>query len=278
MPTAGLSLFGFYPLEVATQYLAQACHVADPSPNAINATWVAARDRLGAPPANPGKPSVLELPADCAEHLAQLSAHPLMARFQADFGEWSVGLVEIGPVVAAQAQVERNRCSGMHDLGGAAPLQLLERCLPIQDQGTQVIWEQDQNGRGLLIRHADHNLQAIGGTGTLTPEGALVVGPVIGQRAAWVHVIDIDGRLYLRNGYHRAVGLMEAGHSHMPCLLLKGSRAQLGVNNFPLDILYAENPPTLGHFAVDLATEVQLRKATKMIAISWTEFLVPEKD
>ncbi len=64
----------------------------------------------------------------------------------------------------------------------------------------------------------------------------------------------------------------------MPCLLLKGSRAQLGVNNFPLDILYAENPPTLGHFAVDLATEVQLRKATKMIAISWTEFLVPEKD
>jgi hypothetical protein len=166
----------------------------------------------------------------------------------------------------------------MHDLNGATTQQLLERCLPLQDQGTQVNWEQDPTGRGLLIRHADFNLQTIGGTGTLTPEGALVVGAIIGQRAAWVHTIEIDGRIYLRNGYHRAVGLMEAGRTHMPCLMLKGNRQQLGVYNFQPQLLEGPNPPTLGHFDPATATEVQLRRTTKMIAISWSEFLVPEKD
>lgn len=278
MPTAGLSLFAFYSEDVAAQYLVNACHMADQSPAALGAAWTAANERLGPHPANAGSPAIADLPPACADHVAKLQIHPLFSRFQQDFGVCEVKLVEIRPIIAAQVHVERNRCSGMHDLSGATADQLIERCLPLQDQGLQVNWEPDPSGRGLLIRHADFNVQTMGGTGTLTPEGALVVGAILGLRALWVHTITIDGRVYLRNGYHRAVGLLEAGQTHMPCLMFSGHRGQLGVNNFPLEVIHGEHPPTLGHFDAALATEVQLRKQTKMIAISWSEFLVPDRD
>jgi hypothetical protein len=279
MPTTGLSIFGFYPTDIASQYLTKVCRAEDASPEALAATWQAARQRLGAAQIKAGSPEVKEVPQECAGHLQALMAHPLMARFQADFaGQCQVKMVEIRPLLAVQTHVERKRCSGLHDAKGAKPLQLMERCLPLGGQQFQVTWEQDRTGRGLLIRHPDFNLQTFGGTGTTTPEGALVVGPVIGVGAPWVHTLELDGRVYLRNGYHRAVGLMEAGHTHMPCLMLKGHRSQLSVDGFADDIMQSENAPTLGHFDEARATEVQLRKGTKVISISWTEFLVPEQD
>jgi hypothetical protein len=166
----------------------------------------------------------------------------------------------------------------MHDLQGATVQQLIERCLPVAPEGISVTWEQDQARHGLLIRHADFNVEAIVGGGAPTPEGAVVVGPLIGLRAAWVHAIQIGDRMYLRNGYHRAVGLMEAGHTHMPCLVVHGQRSQLGVHDFPPAVLEGPNPPTVGHFSVERATELQLRRITKMIAITWTEYLVAEQD
>ena len=90
MPTTGLSLFGFYAPDVAAQYLSNACHVSDPSPEALYATWALANQRLGAPPTNAGVPAVADLPAECSAHLAQLQAHPLMARFMDDFGACEV--------------------------------------------------------------------------------------------------------------------------------------------------------------------------------------------
>jgi hypothetical protein len=187
-------------------------------------------------------------------------------------------MVEIRPLLAVQAHVERKRCASQHGLAGATAKQLLETCLPVGPQQTSVTWEQDRNGRGLLIRHPDFNLQSFGGAGTTTPEGAIIVGPVIGIPAQWTQAMEIGGRVYLRNGYHRAVGLMEAGHSYMPCLTFAGHSSQLGVDGFPQEVMAGVNPPTLGHFEAARATEVQLRKLTKMISISWTEFLLPEQD
>jgi hypothetical protein len=202
-----------------------------------------------------------------------------MARFQADFGKCEVKMVEIRPVQSIQVHVERQQCAGSHSLKGATPIQLLERCLPIAGASGQVKWEQDSTRRGLLIRHPDFNLQTFGGAGVNTPEGALVAGPIIGVGAPWTQAMEIDDRVYLRNGYHRAVGLMEAGHLHMPCLVFKCHRSQIGVEPaFSPELMQSENPPTVGHFDTKKATEVQLRKGTKVISISWTEFLVLEQD
>lgn len=279
MPTAGMSLFGFYTSDVAAGYLTNVCRTADTTPEALHAAWAMARERLGAPKGRPGVPAMLPLPTNCKPYLAKLYAAPLMARFEADFGECMVKLVEIRPVLSIQPHVERLQCAASHRLKGAGPQQLLEKCLPLEGASGQVKWEQESTGRGLLIRHPDFNLQTFGGAGVNTPEGALVAGPIIGVGAPWTQAMEIDGRVYLRNGYHRAVGLMEAGHTHMPCLTFKGHRSQLGVAPaFGDDVMLSANPATVGHFAADRATEVQLRKGTKVIAISWAEFLVVEQD
>lgn len=279
MPTAGLSLFGFYRLDVAIQYLTNSCKMGNTSPEALTEVWTAARQRLGEPAAAPGKPATMPMPKSCEQYVATLQSTPLMARFQADFGECSVRMVEIKPVQSIQVHVERQQCAGSHSLKGATPAQLLERCLPIAGASGQVKWEQDTTRRGLLIRHPDFNLQTFGGAGVNTPEGALVAGPIIGVGAPWAQAMEIEGRLYLRNGYHRAVGLMEAGHTHMPCLVFKGHRSQLGLEPaFSWEVMQGDNPPTVGHFDAQKATEVQLRRGTKVISISWTEFLVLEQD
>jgi len=279
MPTAGLSLFGFYVPDVAAQYLTNVCHTADTSPEALNTAWLAAQERLGAPQVKAGAPATMPLPAACQPYIAKLFAHPLMARFQADFGVCEVKLVEIRPILSIQPHVEREQCAGSHALEGATTQQLLERCLPLEGAPGQVKWEQERTGRGLLIRHPDFNLQTFGGAGVNTPEGALVAGPIIGVGAPWTQAMEMDGRMHLRNGYHRAVGLMEAGHTHMPCLTFKGHRSQLGVEPaFSAEVMQGNNPPTVGHFDSNKATEVQLRKGTKVIAINWTEFLVLEQD
>ncbi len=278
MATAGLSIFGFYPPDVAGQYLTNVCHAEDTSPGALQAAWEKARTRLSKPDGNAGNPTVGKLPEDCASYVAQLMVHPWMALFQADFaGTCEVRLVEIRPLLAIQPHVERKQCASAHDLKGATAKQLLERCLPFEPPQRQVNWEADETGRGLIIRHSDFNLQTFGGTGGKTAEGALMVGPVIGVGAPWSQAIEIDGKVYLRNGYHRAVGLMEAGHSRMPCLFFKGHRNQLR-NSFSDELAQSADPPTVGHFESGRATEVQLRKGTKIIAINWTEYVVQEKD
>jgi len=279
MPTAGLSLFGFYTPDIAAQYLTNVCRTEDTSPQALNEAWVAARQKLGGRVGKPGAPAMLPLPANCNAYLAKLYASPLMARFQADFGQCGVNLVEIRPILSIQPHVERQQCAGSHALKDATPLQLLERCLPLDGGAGEVKWEQERTGRGLLIRHPDFNLQTFGGAGVNTPEGALVAGPIIGVGAPWTQAMEIDGRVFLRNGYHRAVGLMEAGHTHLPCLTFKGHRSQMGVDPaFSADVMEGTNPATVGHFDVKKATEIQLRKGTKVISISWTEFLVLEQD
>lgn len=279
MPTAGLSLFGFYSADVAANYLTNSCKMTDTSPVALSKIWETAQQRLGEPASKPGAPAMLPVPKSCDPYITTLFATPLMARFQADFGACEIKMVEMRPVQSIQVHVEREQCARSHSLKGAAPQQLLERCLPMGGASGQVKWEQDRSGRGLLIRHPDFNLQTFNGAGINTPEGALVAGPIIGVGAPWAQAMEIDGRVYLRNGYHRAVGLMEAGHTHMPCLVFKCHRSQMGVEPaFGPEVMQSSNPPTVGHFDADKATEVQLRRGTKMISISWTEFLVLEQD
>lgn len=96
-----------------------------------------------------------------------------------------------------------------------------------------------------------------------------------------MHVIRVDGRCYLRNGFHRVRGLLKAGATHIPCVLLEGTDfAQVGAvgggATFERACLESKNPPTCGHFTDERAYAVTLRQMSRLIHITWSMYECPD--
>lgn len=79
-----------------------------------------------------------------------------------------------------------------------------------------------------------------------------VVAVAVGYGANYLSAADVEGRLILWNGSHRAYALREAGHTHVPCLINRVSRrdeleamGQQEVNAHPDRYLTAPRPPML---------------------------------
>jgi hypothetical protein len=85
---------------------------ADPMPEALRTCREEARERVGSPLPNAGKPETAPIPAGHAEYLKRVAAMP---RFAESFGgsPWGFRLVEIDPLIAFQFQVETARSAAM---------------------------------------------------------------------------------------------------------------------------------------------------------------------
>lgn len=106
------------------------------------------------------------------------------------------------------------------------------------------------------------------------------VGVQVGAALPLAHVLRIDGRCYLQNGFHRAVGLRAAGAAAMPCLVRDAASPDelgLGHGTFDRALLESANPPTLGHFTQGRAHPVRLRAMSRIVHVSWAEYLVADE-
>jgi hypothetical protein len=67
-----------------------------------------------------------------------------------------------------------------------------------------------------------------------------------------------------------------AGGKYMPCLLRNATSQQdAGImgqgQTFPLDVLESGDPPTIAHFTQRKALDVQLRSASRIFHVQWSE-------
>lgn len=126
-------------------------------------------------------------------------------------------------------------------------------CLPVEPQPEQSQMFSPQNARSLKVRNI-HNPH--------------------------VHVAIFNERAYLFNGYHRAVGLMQAGVTHMPCIVRNVvDHNAIGIrppDTFSAALLDANDPPTIAHFAQGRAHHVFLRVHSRILNVSWAEHAVPD--
>lgn len=71
------------------------------------------------------------------------------------------------------------------------------------------------------------------------------------------------------------------GATHVPCLFRDVQTEQeAGIappSTFPLALLESNDPPTAGHFIGGRAFGVELRKATRIIQVSWSQHQVFEE-
>jgi hypothetical protein len=271
MPTAGLSLVGFMPRDLAIRHLREACVAPDPSDPALEAEWVAAKAKLGAPIAGAGHPEVLDLPPEAADHMAKLAEGWEEVFKKGAPPEFK--LVEIAPLLAFQFIVDGPR-SEQHCGPFSKPPEsdeLLAAALPLSP--TEESIQSQQLPQSIVLKARSLNVRSLA-QGMIEPG---VFGMQIGLSLPFVHVVRFNGRCYLHNGYHRCYGAAIQGATHIPCQFRDvGSPAEAGVAGygatFPLDLLESNDPPTMAHFAQGRAHTVAVRATTRVIHISWAEY------
>lgn len=275
MATKGLSLVGFMDQTAAVHHLRNDCKPDDPADAALFAEWQAAQARLGAAIPKAGKPDIQEIPQAHQAHLQQI-----LQAWQASPAPWMLGasfkLVEIEPLLAYQFTVDTDRSHHHCNALNNPPLdQLVPLCLPIAPQLEAI--QTVRAPQSLIIRARSLNVQML-------QQGKLAenaVGITFGLSAPFVHVVRYNGRCYLHNGFHRAYGVRLSGATHVPCVFRDlAEPGAVGIRppqTFSQQQLESANPPTLGHFTQGRAYPVQIRVKSRVLHISWAEYVVPEE-
>jgi len=274
VPVDGLSLFAFLPKPYALTYLDRDC-IGLRSQDRKDA-YAKALALLGQPFPHTGLPDVQPIPNGHQAHLDAVTQNPQFARTVAGFNAASFGLVEIDPLIAFQVHlsVERGNERAPTDTSIGA---MLDLCLPASPMDVKADWTV---GGGPLVGNVtlmsdSLNLTTLGPP-SIPPNGAVdsaaEIGPILGVASDLVHVFEVQGRFYLRNGYHRAWAIRRAGETHMPALILQANayaQAQVLDGHFPQALVTGPNPPTMAHFTQGRAYPIKLRRARRRARITW---------
>ncbi len=278
MPIPGLSLVGFMDQASAINYLRGACICNDNSDSALTAEWQIAKNRLGAPLARAGTPDIQPIPPSHQPYIQQITTQQWCADLFA--GPWQnceFKLIEIDPLLAYQFNVMTGR-SNDHCNGLSSPPtldELMALCLPHAPQSENF---QTFTSPNSMILKAPLNLRSFGG-GVFN---AAFMGLQFGVALPFAHVVRYNGRCYLHNGFHRAVGLRSTGATHIPCVLRDvNNHQEVGIlpngATFSAALLESANPPTVGHFTQGRAYDVVLRRVARFLHVSWAEYVLPEE-
>jgi hypothetical protein len=276
MPSPGLSLVGFLNREQGIAYLQNMCVFADANPNALETFWQAANQKLGPRFERAGHPEILAIPAEGQAHLNTLIGQPwVKSALQTHLAGAVFQYVELEPLLAYQMHVDMVRSD--HHNGGAngclSTEEIFLKCLPLEKAYEGVKTYPTPNS--LLITSEGFNFYTAA-QGVIDTGDGHFLGMQVGALIPLLHVVRFNGRCYLHNGFHRAVGLAKRGITHAPCVFRDVAIADVaGIrppSTFGLDLLESENPPTIAHYSQGRACEVSLKVWNKALHVTWNEY------
>jgi hypothetical protein len=280
MPTAGLSLFGFFERELAVRYLKSLCHPPNMGEQAARIQWNIANPRVRTPFPNAGHPDIQPIPQEHDTYLTGVQSNPRYPQTVRTMPR-SFRLVEIDRLLSFQVHVDLQRatqcCASLRN--NPQIQDMLPICLPHRPLDPNSIPHTfTQQAKGFVIESPNLNFQIIAeDVRGDSPDQLLEIrGVGVGESSSLIQVALLNGRYYLRNGYHRAYCLRQKGATHMPCLVLEANNfsevdQRPGPYNFRQRKLESQNPPTLGHFTQGLAHNVTLRNVKRVIRVSWSD-------
>lgn len=292
MPTPGLSLVGFLSeAEQAIGYLRRDCVPAPgrDSETALTQEWQDARTKIGPRIPDAGLAEPQPVPGAFQPYLDALMQQAWMVACLGDLEGASFRFVEIDPLLCHQLSIDTSRVGRLWEgLGSPTPATLLDICLPtappalaydaspISPHSTSVIVKSPRND----LRIDRFGVFAAG-------TDVILLGARLRLAKPFVHVVRVDGRCHLLNGYHRVFGARRAGATHVPCVFrdvpdhgaagLTYAGLQDGQIRFPVSLLTSDNPPTMAHFTRGRAHKVALRAKSRVVHVSWHQYLVHDE-
>jgi hypothetical protein len=223
--------------------------------------------------------------------------HPLVARLddvaarpavQAAFHgmQWRSAVVDLTKVLSFQKLVFTDR--EMTSDGPLSETELLELCLPSEQPVPPVGAIGDPDGKGFTISSLNTNLRIAAGQ-----VGEAVVAPapdqpsvkmqaitlLVSMGTSYLQVARYRSRALLRDGYHRAASLLQAGVTAAPAIFIEArsfEEVQPPPGALPYEILFGVRPPALTDYWDDsVSRAVRQLAVRKVIRVRGEEFAVP---
>jgi hypothetical protein len=219
-------------------------------------------------------PAERELEAGCEDYLAEVTGIPQAAAMGTR--PWSVRIVDLRKVVGFQIQIVEERV--------VVPPGLLESSCDLlkfslrrpTKRRTAIVDGPGENQ--ITLSAQDVNLRVVGQLRADAPLGP-AFGFVIGGGLPWIQVVAFGGRHVLRDGYHRAVGLLRSGIYEVPVARVEGATpADIGIQPgfFPIEAVLGAQPPLLTDFLDDRLSQVgPTVRQMKVVRITAEQFLLP---
>jgi hypothetical protein len=166
---------------------------------------------------------------------------------------WEVAMADLSKVCTVQPNVylehakERLQKIDLKDI-----LQLASISLPSPKQvGLPVNYDSTKNA--WIVSSPNPNLRVNVNINAPTGQG-LILGFLIGLSNSFIQVAECNGRFILRDGYHRAIGLLSEGITNVPVLTKKYNtytEMNMPAGLLPQEIVFGDNPPFLTDFLND---------------------------
>jgi hypothetical protein len=223
--------------------------------------------------------AIADLPALLQPHIAAFRASPWGAAAMVDSGE--PRLVDLRRIAAAQPVVHtEDAMKRVAGLTTADVLGIARITLPIPPATpplVPVMFDSAKNAH--IVSSASPNLRVLTHIGVMlgTPDGRQVqtIGFAIAQQESFLQVGAIHGRYFLRDGYHRAYGLLAAGITHAPALVRdfpSYPEARMPAGLLSPDVFLGDRPPTLLDYHDDaVSVDTSAPITTKMIVVQALE-------
>lgn len=204
-------------------------------------------------------------PPELDAHLSALRLTSAAAYFSEG---WEVAVVDLARICAFQPFVRTEdaleRTSAVTDLITAAKI-----TLPLPQGNENIPVTYDQNQKTLTVVSQNPNLR-VAGVFCAPVNGQLVLGFPVWIFPSFLQVAQYQGRYYLRDGYHRAYGLLHKGVRRVPAFVRQATTfEQLGIQPgmLPHDAVFGERPPLLQDFlddevSGDCTQQVQVKALT----------------
>jgi hypothetical protein len=167
---------------------------------------------------------------------------------------------------------------------------LFELCLPEHQPLPPTGAIIDLDGKGMTVSALNPNLRIIGNHVSeaqvnIAPGApsmkAMALTLLVNMGNSYLQVVRYNDRYFVRDGYHRAVGLLRENIDVAPCIVIEARNFDQDVvlgqphTFLPYEVLYGSHPPRLTDFWDEAASRAVTRLATrKVIRIRGDEFLV----
>ena len=213
-----------------------------------------------------------DIPEELAGHVQQLKAHSSFAPFSAE--GWSFKMADLSKVCALQPIVFWDHAAERAQAALAEEvLTLAAITLPIPEN-VELPLQFDQIHNTWIIASRNPNLKLVGNFASPVG-GHFGCGFLVAVQPSFVQVASYRNRYVLRDGYHRALGLLAKKVTKVPVLFREfGPFDPLGIGPgmLPDAAWLGERPPLLADYlSDDVSAEVQLPASQKMLVIQGLE-------
>lgn len=187
---------------------------------------------------------------------------------------WRIALADISRVCGMQPTVFLDHANERVETANPEDwLSLANITLPIPTP-TNIHAQLDHAKMAWMVSDANPNLRIVGGFNK-NEAGVILFGFAIAISPSFMQVVSQNGRYFLRDGNHRAVGLLKKGIKTVPVLTRDyASWEDMGIPQglLPQGAYTGQRPPLLPDYLDDtVSAQVELPASQKIITIQGTE-------